>query len=310
MTFDSGNIMDYRSALSELRQETSGLPIREGAAELGISEGELLAAHCGDGVRRLDGDWVPLLARLGALGPLVILTRNDHAILQRRAPFPRMGLGRDQILGAGLGWGLALRPERWAHGFAVMGEGPAGPRPSFQFFDASGRATHKVFPQEPTGRAAFEALAERHQSSDQSPVWAPRHASSRLPRPEGPLGAGAPARIWRVAPESLGGLLLEAGSQDLVLQVAVPSSGALQSQTGRMKTLHRKGPWLQVLDPAFTFSLNLKALGSSWVAGIPEEDGEAYALHCLAPCGDLVAELRGPGRVWRDLVYSLPTAEG
>ena len=64
MTFDTGNIMDFRSALSELRQTTPGLPMREAAAELGISEGDLLAAHClesgGEGVRRLDGDWLPL----------------------------------------------------------------------------------------------------------------------------------------------------------------------------------------------------------------------------------------------------------
>ena len=90
MTFDTGNIMDFKSALAELRQTTPGLPMRESAKELGISEGELLAAHCGEGVRRLDGDWVSLVAHFGALGFLLFLTRNEHAILQQKAPYSRL----------------------------------------------------------------------------------------------------------------------------------------------------------------------------------------------------------------------------
>lgn len=113
MTFDTGNIMDFRSALSELRQATPGLPMREAAAELGISEAELLAAHClesgGEGVRRLDGDWLPLLARLGALGAMVILTRNEHAILQQKAPYSRLAVRGSTATSAGPGRELVLQ---------------------------------------------------------------------------------------------------------------------------------------------------------------------------------------------------------
>lgn len=308
MTFDTGNIMDFRSALSELRQATPGLPMREAAAELGISEAELLAAHChesrGEGVRRLDGDWLPLLARFGALGAMVILTRNEHAILQQKAPYSRLAVRGSTATSAGPGRELALQLERWAHGFAVVDQGSTGLRRSLQFFDREGTAVHKVFLLEPSSHAAFEALASRHRHEDQSPILGPSPGKSgALP---GFSDLRSPQRIWRVEPGSLGSLLLEAAGRNLQLQISVASDGALQTLCGPVGSLQRRGAWLQVLDPTFNLALDLEGLASAWVAR--EEEGP-YRLQLLNFRNEAVAELRGFTQEWNDQLYALPVQE-
>jgi putative heme degradation protein len=68
--------------------------------------------------------------------------------------------------------GLALSREidlrlffmHWHAGFAVTEESANGNRPamrSLQFYDAAGRAVHKVFAREATDMAAWNALVER-----------------------------------------------------------------------------------------------------------------------------------------------------
>lgn len=308
MTFDTGNIMDFRSALSELRQATPGLPMREGAAELGISEAELLAAHCHEsgeeGVRRLDGDWLPLLARLGALGSMLLLTRNEHAILQQKAPYSRLAVRGSTATAAGPGRGLVLQLERWAHGFAVVDQSSTGLRRSLQFFDGEGSAVHKVFLQEGSAHAAFEALASRHLHEDQSPILGPSPGKSWALRSF--PGLRDSQRIWRVEPGSLGCLLLEAMGRNLQIQISVASGAALQTLCGPVGSLQRRGDWLQVLDPTFNLAIDLEGLASAWVTR--EEEGP-YRLQLLNLRNEDVAELRGSTQAWNELLYALPVQE-
>lgn len=308
MTFDTGNIMDFKSALAELRQTTPGLPMREAAWELGISEGELLAAHCGEGVRRLDGEWLPLLAQFGTLGSLLLLTRNQHAILQQVAPSSRFEVRGSAVTDSGPGRELTLFPSRWVQGFAVLDRGPAALRRSLQFFDAEGLAVHKVFLRASSAQGAFEALTNRHLHEDQSPLSRP---SPRKPwPPSGGFGEGHDLqRLWRVEPSSVGSLLLEASGSNLQLHTSVASGGALQTRCGPVGSLQRRGTWLQILDSTFTLSLDLEGLASAWVARDPLEEEAPYALQLLDARGRSVAELRGLSPSWNDLLYALPVQE-
>src|SRR5690554_2156409 len=56
---------------------------RDLAQKLGISEGEFTAAWEGDGVTRLTPDLDAILPRLEAIGELMALSRNEHAVHEK-----------------------------------------------------------------------------------------------------------------------------------------------------------------------------------------------------------------------------------
>jgi putative hemin transport protein len=166
---------------------------RDIAAAIGISEGELIAAHVAsqDRVRddlpgltsaRLRPEWPALMAALPTLGEVMALTRNASCVHERTGRY-------EQVSGEGP-VGLVLGPEidlrvfyrQWAHGFVVH-ETFAGPdkpgQRSLQFFDASGTAVHKVFAKPATDLQAWVALTERFLAVEQEAGFQPQQPQAR-----------------------------------------------------------------------------------------------------------------------------------
>ena len=56
--------VQLRDAWAELHRREPELRARDLAERLGVSEGELLASRCGEGVTRLEGPWPALLQAL------------------------------------------------------------------------------------------------------------------------------------------------------------------------------------------------------------------------------------------------------
>src|SRR5262245_55924265 len=75
--------------------------IRDAAAELGVSEAQLLATGCGDRVTRLEGDWTQLIKQFPRLGRVMCLTRNEHAVHERYGEFRKIDFfsGMGQVVG-------------------------------------------------------------------------------------------------------------------------------------------------------------------------------------------------------------------
>ena len=158
---------------------------RDIAATLGVSEGELIAAHVAsqetskDPVRddlpgltaaRLRPDWPALMATLPTLGTLMALTRNHACVHEKTGRY-------EKVSGEG-GMGLVLGPDidlrifyrQWAHGFVVHEGFAQADKPgqrSLQFFDATGTAVHKVFARPDTDLNAWLALSERFLAAEQ-----------------------------------------------------------------------------------------------------------------------------------------------
>jgi putative hemin transport protein len=153
---------------------------RDIAAQLGVSEGELIAAHVGAsplsrGLRaqRLRADWPCLIAALEPVGPVMALTRNASCVHEKTGIYSHTSAngpaGRE--MGLVLGGDIDLRVfySRWAHGFAVDEAGDKGMQSSLQFFDASGTAVHKVFVKPATDLAAWERLVAGFVTDDSTP---------------------------------------------------------------------------------------------------------------------------------------------
>ncbi|MGH8532748.1 MAG: ChuX/HutX family heme-like substrate-binding protein, partial [Gammaproteobacteria bacterium] len=75
-----GRPLDLARAWERLRAEAPGVRARDAARKLGTSEAELVASACGANAVRLDPNFGALVAGLAALGEVMALTRNEHAV--------------------------------------------------------------------------------------------------------------------------------------------------------------------------------------------------------------------------------------
>lgn len=146
---------------------------RDIAQALGVSEGDLIAAHCGPfestesplQARRLRGEWPQIVAAIEALGEVMALTRNESCVHEKVGVYTKVSVNGPEghRVGLVLGGAIDLRVfyGQWAHGFAVeerLADGEL--QRGLQFFDAQGQAIHKVFLKPASEVAAYHGLVE------------------------------------------------------------------------------------------------------------------------------------------------------
>ena len=159
-----------RGDWNTFRRANPRVRIRDAAEQLGVSEAELVATSCGEGAIRLRAEWPQFIQRLESLGPVMALTRNAHAVHEKRGAFRdvhfhgQMGLVLDE------GIDLRLFMNHWHLGFAVEQEGRKTALRGFQFFDRHGTAVHKVYLTAASDQMAYQQLIDEFASDDQSPV--------------------------------------------------------------------------------------------------------------------------------------------
>ena len=165
-----------RTAFRDARQ-TARARHRDIAQNLEVSEGELIAAHCGRfnaqesplNAQRLKADWPTLIAALEPVGDVMALTRNDSCVHEKVGTYANASVGGHVGLVLGGAIDLRIFYDRWAHGFAVEEQLADGAlQRSLQFFDAQGTAIHKVFTKPASNLAAWAELIEWFATDDQT----------------------------------------------------------------------------------------------------------------------------------------------
>lgn len=192
-TFPICNTELVASEFARLRREKKARH-RDIAEELGIAEGELIAAHAGlslaDGALlgavRLQADWPAIVAALEPLGEVMALTRNASCVHEKTGVYRKAS--HNNHVGLVLGGDIDLRVfyRHWAHGFAVreVNEGENAVQRSLQFFDAAGHAMHKIFLKPQSDLAAYDALVAHFADANQAAgiaVTAPLAPPAELP---------------------------------------------------------------------------------------------------------------------------------
>ena len=328
-----GEHADLRAAWREHLEHNPGTRIRDAAMALGVSEAELLATGCGDSVVRLDATWPELVGQFDRLGTVMTLTRNDVAVHEKTGAFENVSASGSMGLVLGEAIDLRIFFSRWHHGFAVETEAHSAIRRSFQFFDADGTAVHKVFLTSASDEAAFQELATRYRSADQSPsqaVLAAEPAAEEKPDSEidveGFRAAWrglrdtheffgmlrdfgvtrtqglrfAPAELARPVPvDTLHALLDDVAAAGTEIMVFVGSHGVIQIHTGPVRTIKVMGPWVNVLDPEFNLHVRADLIASAWVVRKPTVDGVVTSVEFFDGEGRNVALVFGkrkPGK--------------
>ncbi|MEK8029988.1 ChuX/HutX family heme-like substrate-binding protein [Ideonella sp. DXS29W] len=208
---------------------------RDIADELGISEGELIAAHAG-GVapgdsplraQRLRPRWPSIVEALETLGEVTALTRNASCVHEKVGIY--RGASVEGQVGLVLGGDIDLRVfyNVWAHGFAVEEHTPRGLQRSLQFFDAEGTAIHKVFLRDGSDLAAYARLVDAVACGSSDVAGLTPHAAAPRPaeKPDDEVDVAAFQADWsalRDTHEFFGMLRRHGLSRTQALRLASP----------------------------------------------------------------------------------------
>ncbi|WP_049622489.1 hemin-degrading factor [Frateuria defendens] len=317
-------------AWRQLRESEPNLRARDLAERLGVSEGELVASRCGgEGVVRLDGRWPELIRALPSLGRVMVLTRNDSCVHEKRGRFTHVEVG--VVMGLVLDEAIDLRLflRHWKHGFAVRELSHGRTLQSLQFFDGDGRAVHKVYLTGDSDPEAWRRLLDKHRAAGQSPRFETCAVPEPLPRllrdeevdiealragwramNDGPHEFFALLRRHRVtrvqalrlvgepfarpvANTAIRTVLTAAAASGLPIMVFVGSPGVVQIHTGPVHNIKTVGPWLNVLDAEFDLHLREDHIAQSWVVRKPTPEGPATSLELYDAQGGQIVQLFG-----------------
>jgi len=303
---------------------------RDLALQLGISEAELVAAHCGEGVRRIDPRVRELLGELPALGEVMTLTRNESAVHETIGTFGEVRSSAQAAAVLGDNIDLRVFFEHWVHGFAVEKRDGGDVRRSLQFFDAAGDAVHKVHLRPASDLAAYKALVERHLSPDQSPDLRIEPAAavaeeettsiesfSRRDELRASWGSmtdvhqfygilktlGVSRHVavrtvgedyaWPIDRNAVNALLPLAAAEQVPIMCFVGSRGCAQIYTGPVSELKTMGPWLNVLDSTFHLHLRTDHIAEVWALRRPIREGHLTSIDAYDAKGRLIIQFFG-----------------
>lgn len=327
---------------AELKKEQPKLRARNAAAQLGVSEAELIASGCADKVLRLNNDYQALLESLAKVGQLMTITRNEYAVHEKVGFYSNTQLKESGggVFDANIN--LRVYFANWAHVFAVE----ENQRHSIQIFDADGTSVHKIYLTDNGDEQAWKEVIQRFTSDDQSghivvkEAYEPyqsqplenvdkqallkrwrsiedlhdfwfmlrEHQLSRfeaLQLAEKDLARRVHDQAWREVFENV-------AASGLPIMVFVRSPGVAQIHTGSIHNIVEKEGWFNILDPSFNLHLQADKVAQTWVVFRPDKTGGQTSLEMYDASGNLIfhlfgaVNLEGPElRNWRKLMNSL-----
>jgi putative hemin transport protein len=283
--------------------------IRNAAAELGVSEMELLNSDLSENCIRLKPDILAILEALPSLGNVMALTRNESVVHEVTATFSSMKMRKQTALYLRPGQDTRFFTNQWAYAFAVNED----ERRSLQFFDHYGVAVHKVYLVNDSHLdnylhlvTEFKDATQSHVQPMKAPLAEPKantaidvqvlrerwsqiknvhegqqiinaHNSHRLNVYEA-LGNEYAIKLPSSVIESALCSLLEKKAETMVF---VSNNSCVQSFAGPVNRLLRTGPWFNVLNDRFNLHLNTEQLSQVWLIKKPSDNGFVHSLNAF-----------------------------
>lgn len=328
-----------KQAWDEHRLGNPKASTRDIAAALNVSEATLVATGCGENVTRLAATWFQLFRLLEVLGPVMAVTRNDHAVHTKIGCYRNVPLSSKKISVQGDVLDLRLRLRRWGSGFAVEEANCADlTRYSLQFFGSDGTSVHKAYLTKHSDLDAYRSLVSAFKAPDQSPVqvvpagfrpierfddridvqrlrehWRKLRAPHDFHHLLNEFGVSriqalrlaGPECAVRISPDLFRELMQTVAEIQLPVMVSVKSKGVIQTHSGPIQNPGVTAPWFTVRDDDFSLRVNEQAIASLWVVNRPVVVGTLTSLELYDVHGKNIAQVLGlskPGQ-GQDLVW-------
>ncbi|MEM5500193.1 ChuX/HutX family heme-like substrate-binding protein [Ahrensia kielensis] len=316
------------AAIRDAKKENAKLRERDLAAQLGISEAEYLEAWIDHGVERLNVDLSTFFSMLKDAGEVMALSRNESAVHEKIGVYEGFSSNKHASIVLGPQIDLRIFGKHWAHAYHVtkqMDEGVT--QRSFQFFDTTGTAVHKVFARpntkleqwdnirktlatNPPSKQPFKSV-EKKASQPASPTneaigslqadWAAlqdthsfqamlrRH---KLPRLDAIRLVGEKFST-QLSDDAVELLFNRLPADSLPIMVFVRNLGILQIHSGPIMNIKRMGPWLNVLDEGFHLHLRTDHIASTWLVRKPTKRGDIFSIEAFDAAGNQIILING-----------------
>lgn len=326
-----------------LKAENPHLRIRNAAAELGLSEAELLATGIGEGITVLRPEFQDILTEAEKLGKVMALTRNEECVHERKGTYLNGDFSSPHAqLFVGEDIDLRIFLNHWKFAFAVV----EGDKKSFQFFGKDGLALHKIYLTKDSHETAFDTIIEKFKAEDQNQIFEfETVAPKATEKADSEIDVEGFQNAWtslkdthdffmmtrkfgvsrtqalRLAPEGFAkkidnskvvNVLEDASEKQLPIMIFVGNRGIIQIHTGNVKKTLWHQQWFNVMDPDFNLHLDVTKIAEAWIVKKPTEDGEVTAIEVFNKEGDFIIQFFGkrkPGipelQEWKDLVADL-----
>ena len=342
----TANIKPSAQQIRQARADNPKMRERDLAAQMNISEADLVAAYVGDSVRRIEPRVGEILKGLEALGEVMALTRNDSAVHEKIGIYDKVVLGDHASMVLSENIDLRIFPNVWKHGFAVEKRDGDDVRRSLQFFDKAGEAVHKVHLRPASNVEAYEALVESLLSDDQSqtvetqPIEKKTRTEARADARDelrnrwsamtdvhqffgmlrelkldrkNAVGMVGDEYAWPLDTSSVAAMFDQAVEQEVPIMCFVGNHGCIQIHSGPVKTVKPMGPWINIMDPTFHLHLRNDHVSELWAVRKPTKDGIVTSIEAYDTAGELFIQFFGTRHEgeaerddWRSLVESLP----
>lgn len=315
-------------AIRRERAESPKMRERDLATRLGISEAQLVAAHVGEGARRIEPRVNELIEGMAAPGEVMALTRNDGAVHEKIGVYDRPVAGRHAAMLLGADIDLRLFPAKWVHGFAVEKHDGDAARRSLQFFDAAGEAVHKIHLRATSNVGAYEALVASLLHADQTQAIAVEPRAEAGPGNDNQaagtagdlrerwsrmtdvhqffgmlrtldLGRRQAVRLvgedyaWQLDAAAVPVMLERAVETQVPIMCFVGNEGCIQIHSGPVANIRPTGPWLNVLDETFHLHLRLDHIAEAWAVRKPTKDGHVTSIEAFDADGTMIIQFFG-----------------
>lgn len=315
-------------AIRDAKKENAKMRERDLAKQLGISEAEYLEAWIGHGVERLNVDLGTFFPMLKDAGEVMALSRNESAVHEKIGTYEGFSSNKHASIVLGPQIDLRIFGKHWVHGYHVTKQLDSGAtQRSFQFFDATGTAVHKVFARAETDLEQWDKIRETLATNAPStPVfklletkasgpssisndalaglqtdWAALQDTHsfqamlrkhKLPRLDAIRLVGEKFTT-QLAGDSLELLFNRLPDDNLPVMIFVRNVGILQIHSGPITNIKSMGPWLNVLDDGFHLHLRLDQIASTWLVRKPTKRGDIFSIEAFDAAGNQIILING-----------------
>ncbi|MEM9734667.1 MAG: ChuX/HutX family heme-like substrate-binding protein [Pseudomonadota bacterium] len=336
------------AAIRHARSQNPKLRERDLATQLGVSEGEFLAAWCGRSVQRLKVDMDAIFGGLETVGEVMALTRNESAVHEKIGTYTDYYGGKHASMMLGSEIDTRMFPKHFVHGFAVAKDTENGTKHSLQFFDASGTATHKIHTRNATDLTQWQKLTENLLHEDQSTEfqcdtiaepdihphphtvaqelrqrWEKMTDTHQFVMILKKLGLSRHQAVsmigddfaWPLYADGVAAMMRHAANDALPIMCFVGSRGCIQIHSGPVKNIKPMGPWINIMDPTFHLHLRTDHIAEAWAVRKPTDKGHVTSIEAYDRQGNLIIQFFGKRiegqderESWRFIIENLPRA--
>jgi putative hemin transport protein len=327
------------------QQQHPKVRIRDAAKALNVTEARIIAACTGGLVRHMKADFPALLHKLPALGRIMVLTRNESCVIERKGAFENINTESKHVaLAVGKDIDLRMFINRWAMAFALENDTTTGFKTSIQIFDSAGDAIMKIYAQPETDMQQWNGLVQEFTAAAQPDTI---QVTARVPQQRGMTGnvdREAFLSDWailkdthdfypmlmkyridrlhalelaegrfsrRISSGSVKTILQNAASGGLEIMVFVGNHGNIEIHTGPVHRVLEIPEWINVMDADFNLHVKTTDIAFCWVVDKPAEGG-VTSVEVFDKAGEMIIQFFGkrkPGipelPEWRALLAQL-----